>query len=269
MSRMRFWQWALAVLAALAVVLGLPALASWTILRVGWLSSEEIRTAVALFPSFVSALAAAIMALFTLALWRATDMQARATREMKLLQERLQRVETAPIFFLEGVKFWYSQDPSSGILLHKLLIGAFSNLGKYGLAVRHIEWWFFQGGVLPELWGEYTAFALAPGERREGIAIDLSPKHVAILAHMAGKREGQGVGESKSVHLGFLVVEFRYGGDPSREERACYEMVPLNLTFGRLSETGSQRSQVWVEGSVRLVKAGCPPFLVGGEGGEK
>jgi len=186
------------------------------------------------------AVAAIVMALFTAALWWATRVQARATKEATALSERLARAEVVPLLYAPKVEIYLQEnDPitlPSGEVVYRpeeLEMGFFelTNVGKYGLVVRGVE-------ILVSSPGGYQCVA-----KKEVNHILLSGKKKNLTLGFRGYRrpanwyqddigkervpskfhdfiEGLRGGEADSI-VRFAIF---YGGAPYEEKHVCFRI---------------------------------------------
>jgi len=115
----------------------------------------------------VQAVAAIVMALFTVALWRATLLQAKATEGMRRLEEQLVSFEIKPLVAITNVAFFETvravgekgdgigvlDEPTSSILEVRFRV---SNVGRRGLVLKTAAIFVSEGG------GVYYPVRLSP-----------------------------------------------------------------------------------------------------------
>lgn len=195
---------AVGVLLLLLLVVGMPA----EFYRLGKLTFSE---AFAVGSSLA-------LAIFTAVLWQATAEQARATREMKRFQVRLASADLAPLLFIKAELI--ARDMNDPLFQdYRFRIVELSNLGRYGFVFHRIKWLI--DGV--ELEGSYESRVPVAVKAGEVLARDLPEFDFIAEANRVRKAL-----VANNQNPGFLLeVDYSYGGEPSRIERAVVPMIPF------------------------------------------
>lgn len=241
-----FWLIFYGLFGAIVVIVlaGGAALAVYNLLRTwfGLTSEQAAGIAIPVAPSL-------IMALFTVALWRATWEQARATRDMRKLQERLVRVDTKPMLALGVVYLGFPRKENPLIL--RLLFEYSKNLGKYGVQVKRVELWIKDEKGRRYILGHTEeisdAVSLTPGEAVWATMFELellSEKKEEILRLL--DKHIQGRGDSSRELLIFRLVVI-HGGDPGRPTNLCFRLLRTwkgQFVYPALGERCDYRGEV-------------------------
>ena len=232
--------WVLGVLGVLASAALVAALAYWGLLGLGLQPRGAAAVAFPLGPAFV-------VALFTVALWRSTQVQARATQEMKELQARLARLDLAPMFVLR-VRASVSRRSGSSNSFGVSLQGIF-NLGRVCFVVERVSWKYGERVFFKDLnepvcpakpFEPSTAIFVGARDAEAG---ELKAKAEAVQRLASGARKGVAseVTLPEPLEFGDLVVRVAFPGGGVKE--FCYRLhVPSGEKAGVLP---SERELDW------------------------
>ena len=213
--------WLIGVSAVLSVAGGAAFGAYYLLQRwVGLAPGQAASIAVPLGPSMV-------VAIFTVALWRATERQAEATRLMRELQVQLSRPELEVFLYFSFVVAIWNDPPEQPSL--QIRIARVGNLGKYGILVRKIEFFLRAGEkyVLIARW-EGAPFVVKGEEltdlksiRSDGFDLPVFEPRETAWALWLNMRFGE-------ENIGKLRVSLEYGGTPGSHRVVELELLALN-----------------------------------------
>lgn len=203
--------WVVGVVLALLVVVGVPA----GLYRLGKLDLSEAFTVGA----------SLTLALFTIALWRATAEQARATREMQKLSWQLAQADRAPLLFIKAELI--AQQEVEGDYFFNIV--ELTNGGRYGIVLHRVRW-LVEGVVfrIPQEWNK--PIVISAGERlNSGLPqFDFEVDAMLVRDRLIADKKWPGFA---------LEIDYSYGGIAEKVSGVVVSMTPLQpLEIERVEE---------------------------------
>lgn len=220
----------LILIASVAVVFGISVTSYLLFLRLGFPMDRALSLAIPTGPSF-------IVAMFTLALWSATNAQAEANKKLAGLQEALTRAEITPLLLSPTITYIYDPERPGSL---KLIFNPLINAGRYGFVVQDVEIWVLEKHPHEILAWCRGSFTIKPGGQKK-FAPDLyfiSPDAIFALSNYIAN---SGDPFERSPRY-LVVIRGIYGGNPSEITSVCLRIVPARFGEGQAKYESSHVS---------------------------
>jgi len=224
----------------------------------------------------VQAVAAIVMALFTVALWRATKAQAETTRVLKSLEEKRTEYEKAPLLAASEVEVksnpgkyeinkegaWVAvEDPAI-----KLTLKSLANIGRYGALIKRVELLGI-GSSTSGIWRvflrEHFVIPIMPGARKD-IPLVVTDRFLmsGIESFFSTFMEEGSSTKDGAAAQALVRLTLVYGGNASEESTLCFRMQVAkanNRDEGKKELSDEEKKGEYV---LAAVPAKCPEGAV-------